>query len=714
MANPTAICVDSQGTCGAGVPYARVTLNATAPSTGVPAWPAVQVVFLLETSPYDGVFDYLGSNDSYYNSFPAMCFRYSPYTLCAEENTVEAFIANDSVFVSRLQAEYPATRLTFGLVDFYATHDQWDDSDGSAYHVDVGNFVNATDLPAAIHNSFQTQVLNGTYILPNSSLADNMLDSSSITALYGALMGAGIGWSSDAHHVVVLIDSTVPRDPNYVVNYCQSYSKEVPRNITSASDPRCYSPSCEPTYDFGGGIVSPRCEGWVSSQDGNSSDSIATLAYTSPDCVRSLGGSCTIDVLQTNWASFFNWSYPGTTNSTAGTFYSGCDVWGNPGGCNAAGIAAGQQIFQSMNRTIAAGCDLSTATGGSWDGPFIYLGDWINHGAVHYQPTTCGTRNGTFFPPVLGQSDVPEPYYWGSNPGLYPTGACDYNQSQMDNATPPDMCDQGPMNFFTWCPWLISSLGNISLGQPLAKISLAGAPGQPLFRFVPWGTFAFASFLDFSQTCNRSGGYPVDCETYAQPILANGVSTLALNWSADANLNRMEPGDTWSASFNVVATGPPFDTPVPVDACITSACLKAGSGSVGGIYTSSYYVTPTDGAPTRTSFPLIEVTVEPLPPSSSTPTSSGPPPPPSIGSAPPLPAPVPTPTPVTLPQPVGATVIAAAGFSLPAVAAGILAAGAARVALQRRMNRVAMLNRLATSSRPARSRFEDRESTRRP
>jgi hypothetical protein len=550
--------------------------------------------------------------------------------------------------------------------------------------------------------------LNGTYILPNSSLADNLLDSSSITALYGALMGMGIGWSPTAHHVVVWIGSTVPRDPNYVVNYCQSFSKEVPKNITSATDPRCYSPSCEPAYNFGGGVVSPNCEGWVTSQDGNASDSIAALAYSSPACVDSLGGSCTIDALQTDWGGDFNWSLEyvpdgfGTLDvvNNGGSAYSGCFYWATPqhGNCTSVGVASAHQIFQSTNRTLAAGCDLSSATGGSWDGPFVWEDDWElqmpRDTAPFYWPTTCGGKNGTFQPPV--SPFVTEPYYWGSYPyDFYYWGAC-YNSTAAQKATPPNMCDTGPMRFGTSAPWLISSLGNISLGQPTSRVSLAGIAGEPLYRFVPWSAFALASFLDYSQSCSRAGGYPVECASSAQPTVVAGVPSLALNWSANADLNLLEPGDSWTASFNVVATGPPFQEPVPVDACTTSPCLAAGSGSVGGFFTSIRYVTPTDGNATVLSFPLVTVTVEPLPASSSTPTSSGPPPPPPIGAAPPVPAPVPTPTPITLPQPVGAVIISVAGFSVPAVAAGILAAGATRVALQRRVNKVAVVNRVST------------------
>ena len=41
----------------------------------------------------------------------------------------------------------------------------------------------------------------------------------------------------------------------------------------------------------------PNCEGWVRSQDGNPSDSIAALTKTSPTCTDSIGAACTVDVV---------------------------------------------------------------------------------------------------------------------------------------------------------------------------------------------------------------------------------------------------------------------------------------------------------------------------------------------------------------------------------------------------------------------------------
>ncbi len=533
---PSTICVTGGGVCPAGTEFGRVTMTATAPSTGIAAWPAVQVVFVLETDPYDGVFDYVASNASFDNSSTAMCSAQNPLWLCSETNTVEAFIANASVYTERLQAAHPLTRMSFGLVDFFATHDQWDDADGSEYHVDIGNFVNASAFAGAVHNSLQTRVLNGSYILPNSTLADNFLYASSITALYGTLMGAGIGWTSDAHHVIVWVGSTTPRDPNYEANLCQTVSPHVPKNVTSPTEPSCYSPSCEPSYNFGAGIVSPRCEGWVVPQDGNVSDSIAQLAYSAPDCVDSLGGSCTIDTIDTLAVALDPWSYA-FNQSEFGSATSLCFNWFNTGACSRYGLISDQQMWQTGNRTLAAGCDLSQATGGSWDGPQWW--DFWNESYDRYNPwppASCNGTNGT-----LAWSNHSPPTQW--------TGPCGQTW---------EGCDVGREYFNTSNPSLIAALASVGLGAPPNELALAAPTDEaPLFSFVPWGNVQLAPALGLVTACERSSGYPENCAYGGGTATVDGVRTLTFNWSADPNLNVLQVGDSWQASFNVIGVGPP-------------------------------------------------------------------------------------------------------------------------------------------------------------
>jgi len=578
--------------------------------------------------------------------------------LCDESNLVETFLGNAGVIAEGIQTAHPLTRVSFGLVDYFATHDQWDDSDGLEYHVDVGRFVPATEFQQAVHDTIQTQVLNGSYLLNLSSLNDNLLHSSSITALYGTLTGAGINWSNDAHHIVVWMGTTLPRDPGYPANYCPSISLHVAASVNSSTDPDCYSPTCEPSYEFGGGLVSPQCEGWVTSQDGNSSDSIASLAQTAPDCVSSLGGNCTIDTIQViggaaEGGAAFNWTLSGSATS-------GCERWPSQSLCSSAGLVTTEQILDTQNRTLAATCDLARATGGSWDG----YGAWmtLNNSSGKWLPANCDGVTGT-----LAGSSQTDPL------GIRPISATTLNCGVTSWQT----CG----NFFnTYNPTLVSALTAVGVGYPTSLLAANGSSTQPMFRFVPYGNFQLAPNPNVKITCQRSGGYPTGCQINPTLLNVAGRVYLAMNWSGDPNLNAMEPNDVWTASFDVVATGPPFGKPVPVDACTTSSCLANGSGEVGGLYSQAAFTSGNGNASLQVSFPLALVTVDDLT-SGSTPTSSAPPPPPASG----IPPPVLTPTPVVTPIPtpvVVTTVTVSSGITLQIVAAGVLAAGFTRAALR--------------------------------
>ena len=657
-AAPSTICASGQGTCSAGTELSRVTMQAVAPPLGTSAWPAVQIVFVVETTPFDGVFDVpLSDYTPGWNQPWYLCQAGAVYISCGGDNSVEAFIGNAGQVAQAIQAANPMTRISFGLVDYFATHDAWDDGDGNAYHVDVGNFVSAADFAQSVHNTLQTRVLNGTYILDSSGLGDNFLHSSAITALYGTLVGAGIDWANDAHHVIVWLGSSSPRDPNYPVDYCPSISAHVPSNVTSALDPACFAPTCEPSYDFGNGVVSPQCEGWTTSQDGNPEDSIAALAQSAPPCVQSLGGNCTIDTLQTAGGSSeifwnYNWTQTGSATSACSEFLS----W-RPLRCTPDGLITTQAVLNSSNASFRASCALASTTGGSWDG-----GPWL---ALNVLPNDTPVKNQCRG--VQGDLAVSQ------QGGVPPIAATD------------EYCNQDSWtacgNFFiTENPALVGALSSVGLGQPTASIAVLGAPSKPFFQFVPFGSIELAPNPSVSIACHRSAGYPTGCEVTPRFLSDQGREYLAMNWSDDPNLNVMQPNDTWSASFYVEATGPPFETPVPVDACITPACEANGSGAVGGLYSWAAYVTAGANASENDSFPLARLIVEPLM-SSSSPSSSAPPPPPANGVPPPVPSPIPVPTPVPIPV-VVATVAVTPVVSLQVVAAGVLAAGFTRAALR--------------------------------
>jgi hypothetical protein len=339
----SAICTDGISSCEAGTGLDQVTLFAQAGSPKVTAWPAVEMLFLLETSPYDGVYD---PSAGVPGSDPCGDAEYGTGTLCEESNGVPMFEVEAGHLAATLQAKYPYTNLSFGLVDFFATRDAFDSGGGAYYHVDVGSFVNSSGFEAAVINNFESKVLQGGYILPNSDLKENFLHSSSITALYGALMGAGINWSLGAHHVIVVIGSTAPRDPHYLENYCVSPA------VTPDGFSNCTAPTCEPSNLLPGEIEVPTCEGWVLSNTTNSSQDLANLAHTAPPCARSLGANCTVDVVDL---------YDTPTDP-------GSPSWSQSGG----GGGPTDWATDAQN-ILEAGCDMAAATGGSWDGPSWFV-----------------------------------------------------------------------------------------------------------------------------------------------------------------------------------------------------------------------------------------------------------------------------------------------------------------------------------------------------
>jgi hypothetical protein len=338
-ANPHAICVDGQLNCAAGAGVSRVTMEAIASPNGVQEWPAVQVAFVVETTLFDGVYD---PNAGDPGTDPCAQGGNAP---CEESNGVPFFVAHAQEIANAISDANPNTQVSFAMVDYFATLDAFDDGDGSEYHVDIPAFIPAADFGAAVEGSFQANVLGGGFIYSDSDFSDNIIHSSSITALYGAIVGSGLDWSKDTHHVVVWIGDTVPRDPGYSVNYAVS-----PSDYSGCS--QCQSPTCEPSYNFGQ-FSSPNCEGWIRSQDGNSSHSIAQLARTAASCTDSVGGVCTIDTIDL---------YTGMTDMYSKDWPAG-RTGGGPNG---------PIVRQDVSKILEAGCDLAAATGGTWTGPSFF------------------------------------------------------------------------------------------------------------------------------------------------------------------------------------------------------------------------------------------------------------------------------------------------------------------------------------------------------
>jgi hypothetical protein len=657
---------------------AQTNLTFQAQGVGVDAWPAVQVLFVLETTPYDGVFDPSTGSGGWADPCAGAYGRNPNGPLCDESNGVPFFVANAASIAQSLQLAHPSTAMSFGLVDYGASDDQYDDSNGSVhpiytqhnatwwnlttnawrigadsvYHVDIGDFVSADQFGPAVHSTFQDEVLEGGYSLAGSNLSTNILDSDSITALYGALAGVGLNWSDSTHHVIVWIGSTAPKDPAYVQNYCVSDSYwslwAFPVYASAMSESECLgnsttvtSPSCEPSFQFLPNVSLPECFGWVRSQNLNSSASIAGFAQDSPECSLALGGGCTIDTVDL------------FATPTDGDSLGWSTVDGAYPGVRPNGSDSGEWWpMMDAHRVISAGCDLANATGGTWAGPAI---------------DNCGPdRTGTIVSVPFGQ------YYYEPN---------------------------------TSNPSLFSALEQIGLGSPPAGLVALGQ-STPMFTFVPFGNFRVDLAQPVSARCESSEQSTQSCQSNPTLLVTDGVTYLAWNWSTNPLSNDIYAGDVWVASFYLVATGPPFGTPVPVDSCVTLACTQNGSTALGALFSQVSYqpsfVSGPRPSPVTTSFPPALVIVEAT--SSQTPVTSVPNPPPPPGHGLPGPSPIPSPYPVSIPITVANGVVATS-VSAQAVAGGILGAGLTRVILQRRA--IAQGQPVGNLVKPKRSAFEE-------
>ncbi|HEV8049473.1 MAG TPA: hypothetical protein VGP88_02650 [Thermoplasmata archaeon] len=607
---PRSICAFEESTCAAGVGQSRVTLSATAASSGSLAWPDVQVAFVIETTAYDGVYDPSAGDPG---TDPCATATTGP---CEESNGVPFFVAHSQDIANAISEANPHSHVSFAMVDYFATKDCCDDGDGSEYHVDIQDFVPSADFGSSVISTFQAEVLGGGYVYGDSDMSDNILHSSMITAMYGTIIGSGLTWSEATHHVIVWMGSTAPRDPNYVENYCVSAA-------SYASFPGCSTPTCEPAYTFLDGR-SPNCEGWIHGPQGAPQNSIAQLARNSPTCTESIGGVCTVDMIDL-------WTTP--TDPLSKGWPTGASD-GGPGGL---------AVVTDVQHVLLAGCDMAAATGGTWNGPSFFTCPDGQSGTLQYVPHGPAT------------------------------------QPDLDN------------------PTLFQALRGVGFG-PLVDTQVVAGSDQPIFRFVPIGNIALAnaSNLDPTETCVRHGVDRPDCGTPIFTPGSGGVSTLGWNWSSNPAQNQMVLGDNWSASFNVVAVGGPFQL-VPVDACTTVTCHAGGSAARDGLFTAATYIPFTNGSAVSVSFPLAALNVELTPDLGPAGVTPAPPPP--------VPPSLAIPSPVALPslQPIGiGNNVGAGNVSLQAAAAGFLGAGFVRVQLRNKW----IAQRIAATSGPRPSKFE--------
>ncbi|MCI4362276.1 MAG: hypothetical protein L3J77_03695 [Thermoplasmata archaeon] len=613
-ASPSSICAYGTSTCPAGTAQSRVTISASANTAPSPYWPNVQVAFVIETTAYDGFYYHYFGYPGYDKCAVA---NGGDQPVCEESNGGPFFIANSQDIANEIASANPHSNVSFAMVDFFGTDcGDWNDcGDSSKYSVDIPQFVPASDFGGAVDQAYSSGTFGGGFI-SIVGLDDNFLHSPSITALYGAIIGSGLDWSPNTHHVVVLIGSTAPRDPAYVEDYS-----------ISAFDPCCGGSqadgwTCEPSYQFADGVM-PNCEGWVHSQDGNVNDSIAGLAHTTHNCVDSIGRTCTIDTIDL-WDT-------ATDPLSAG--------W--PVGHGSGGGPGGPKVITDTEHVIEAGCDMAEATGGSWDGPTFASCPNGDSGTLEYVPHG----------PVMTPNTV--------NPSL------------------------------------MQALRGVSFG-PVYQTLVANGSDAPMFHYSPIGSIRISPTPQFSADCLTPRGEVSGCQRVPFIQLVGSLETLSWNFSEIPSLNVLYLGDSWSASFNVEAAGPPTGM-VPVDACITTSCHASGSTSVDGQYTWAFYVPRSNGSAVYQSFGVAQVNVEL---SGTGPPATGPPPgfPIAPGGIPVVITPAtPVANPIATPSTVGI-----ANFSLNAAAAGFLGAGFVRVSMK---NRPIAL-RVAAMHGPATSKFE--------
>jgi hypothetical protein len=551
---PLAICALQEISCPAEQGIARVQLSASPEGGPVATWPAVQIVFVIETTGYDGV---LGTDRS---DQLDECANASPTApACEESNGVPFFVANAQEIANAIQGANPHSAVSFALVDYYdARGEPWDDADGPEYNVDIGAFVPANLFGGLVVSTFQQSVMNGLWYSWDQDLDNAFLDTSSITALYGAITGSQLDWANDAHHVIVWMGSSAPRDPNYEENYCVSPSEW---NVWDAGLLPCDSESCEPSYIFVGG-VSPECEGWVQSQDGNPDDSIAALAHHSPSCTDSVGGVCTIDMIDL-------WTTP-TDPYSLGWPAQFSNIGGGPGG---------PVVQEDVAKIIQAGCDLAAATGGSWSGPafescpngvagdlqYVPFGDSIDtpntnnpslfdafrsigFGPVYGTEVAVGTGQPIFQYVAFGNIQVAPTPEWAAVCAL-PTGLLRSCQET------PTVLHKGDLTYFGWNWSTVAADNSLFLGDSWSAAFDVVAAGPP-YAFVP---------VDACTTvdCRAAGSGAVDGAYTLATYLGDGNTTVVTTSFPLAEV-KVETGPIAIGIPSVPPAAPPPPPALPI------------------------------------------------------------------------------------------------------------------------------------------------------
>jgi hypothetical protein len=532
-ATPTVLC--NPGSC-TNYPYTskvQMWVNSTLNST---IYPWVQVVFVVETTGYDGVYDPTVSD--YGGSGPGNNPADPCTGPCAESVGVPYFINNVAKIAQGITQKNmgvtDSPHVTFSMVDYFSNYDtkdtsadSHDDGDGSEYNVDVSTFEQATTFATTVTSmatSNPSTLFGGgcpsngwnykTYVYCDSDYSDNFLESSQITALYGGLHGSGLGWvnNSTTYHVVVWMGSSMPRDPSYPGDWCVTYNDYASKTCPDATT------TTEPTYTYASGIVEPA---------GETLSSIATIAKEEHVIID------TIDL--PDGMTELTPPAPKVTGDTDYIESTSGDI---------------TDAKQDITSILSAGCYLATATGGSWEGP---------------APTSTGI---------------------GFTCSAAATGTTDGNLTDTWCAYTAGSKGSGCYPAWSFDPSLGWALTNIAFPPLSRHYNVTAALGEHPFTYIPEPGFSMVTSA-MSFYC-RHNGTMISAKCQSDP--GNGPSGAGYGW--DWPFPDMYPGDYWSVAFNVSVSDYfsswLLNKSIPIDLCWNNTPIWTGCYGTGGPSSGTY------------------------------------------------------------------------------------------------------------------------------
>jgi hypothetical protein len=546
--SPTVLC--NPGSCTT-YPYSskvHLWVNSTSNST---TYPWVQVVFVVETTVYDGVYD--PTQQDYGDGTNGADPCTGP---CAESVGVPYFVNNVAQIAQGITAKNVGVanspHVTFSLVDHFSNYDpkntgadSHDDDDGSEYNVDVSAFEPATTFASTVTTMATTNpspLFGGgcsssgwqysKHFYCDSDFSDNFLQGSMITAIYGGLHGSGLGWvnNSTTYHVIVWMGSTLPRDPAYPGDWCATY------NDAATACPNV-AVSAEPAYTYASGVTEPVDETIAGLA------TIANQEHVIIDTIDLPNGMTEVTPPNPRVTGDTDYLHSTTAQKNAAT--------------------------EDVNSILGAGCALAKDTGGSWEGPTPASSGTGFTCSAAATGTSDGNLTDTWCAYTTGSAGV----------GCWPTWATD--------------------------PSLGWALTNIKFPALTRQYNVTGLVGEHAFTWIPDLGFA-TEVTGETFSCRHNG---TDISTKCANAL-NGSVGPGHGW--DWPFTAMYPGDYWSVMFTATVSSFPsylLNTTIPIDLCVNNSPQWGGcTGSGSGQYTYVAYTNYT-GSNVVQSFPPAFVDV---------------------------------------------------------------------------------------------------------